>query len=435
MNRLAHFFSSLSLSLFILLSGCENAQKVDLLIINGTLVDGTGNPSFIGDIAISGSIIKFVGNSDTIKLSPTKTIDASGMIVTPGLIDPHTHSWGDLRSRENNSNINYLTQGVTTVFNGNDGGGPFDIEAAIKNLNPEGIGTNTAFFIGHGTVREAVLGKENIQPSTDQLDEMKKLVTQGMKNGALGFSTGLYYAPGNYSTTEEVIELTKTIAPYNGVYDSHIRDESSYSIGLLEAVKETIRIGKDSDVPVHIAHIKALGVDVWDKSEEVINLIEVAQENGVKVTADQYPWIASGTSLQNALINRWVMAGGETDYLSRLNDPSLLPKIKAEMKENLRKRGGPKSILITADCKQEDLIGLHLGEIALKLEIDPIEAALKIAREGGARIASFNMTKNDLENFIVKSWVMTSSDGTKGHPRKYASFPKKYRDYVIDVVL
>lgn len=431
MNKTTYFLLFLSIFLFSQCSNSSNENEIDILIKGGTIVDGTGSPSYIGDIGLKGNEIVFVGDASTSNVKARQTIEANELVVSPGFIDPHTHSLSDLKSDSNNSNLNYLTQGVTTVMNGNDGGGPTDIEAAEKELMKNGIGTNTAFLVGHNTIREAILESKDVAPDSLQLEEMKALVRKGMETGAFGFSTGLYYVPGFYAETEEVIALAKEAVPFNGLYESHIRDESTYNIGLIESVKETIEIGEKAGVPVHFAHIKALGVDVWGKSGEVIELIEAAQKRGVKITADQYPWVASGTHLENALINRWVMEGGEEKYQDRLNNSKLLPKIKEEIIENLRKRGGAASILITADCKDESMIGFNLKEISEKLQRDSIQLVLDIARNGGARIASFNMNPKDLENFMQQDWVMTSSDGTKGHPRKFGTFPKKFQDYVM----
>lgn len=404
----------------------------DFLIINGLVIDGTGKSSYLADIAIKDTEIVFVGDADTVNIKTTQLIDATGLIVSPGFIDSHTHSLGDLKNKEKSSNLNYLTQGVTTVMNGNDGGGPIYIDSVASQLMANGIGTNTAFLVGHGTVRKAVLGGKNITPDSTELKQMQLLVTKAMQQGAFGFSTGLYYAPGSFSTTQEVIALAKEVKPFNGLYESHIRDESTYNIGLINAVKEAIQIGEEAGIPVHLAHIKALGVDVWHKSDEVIKIVEEAQKRGIIVTADQYPWKASGTHIENALIDRWVMAGSNDDYYARLNDKSLLPQIKIEIEENLRKRGGAEAILITADCYDTTMIGKTLAQIANNLLQDPVTVTLKIAQNGGARIASFNMNEDDVANFMKQPWVMTCSDGTKGHPRKFASYPQKYKEYVLE---
>ncbi len=420
------------ISAFLIISiiSCSSqSNELDILIKGGKIIDGNNQEAFTGDIGIVADSIVFIGNANAENLKAKKTIDASGLTVTPGFIDPHTHALGDLQSEERNQNINYLTQGVTTVFVGNDGRGPIDIDKVAEKLE-KGIGTNVAFFVGHGTIRLAVLGDEDVAPNKEELDEMRAFVKKGMETGAFGLSTGLYYFPGSFSETEEVIELTKVIVPYNGIYESHIRDESSYNIGLINSVKETIRIGEESGAPVHFSHIKALGVDVWGKSTEVIQLVEEAQSRGVKVTGDQYPWKASGTSIRGALVNRWVSEGGAEQYMKRINDEKILPRIRAEIKENIRRRGGAESLLISAGAKDKSMIGLTLAEISEKMELDPVETALAIERNGGASVASFNMNEDDIINFMKQDWIMTSSDGSTGHPRKFASFPEKYQRYV-----
>lgn len=415
----------------LLLSCTKNTLEVDYLIVGGMVIDGTGRPSFKADVAINNKKIVFVGNEDTISIKAEHIVHAEGLVVSPGFIDPHTHSLNDLKSKGRNNNLNYLTQGVTTVMNGNDGEGTYNIDRLSAQLMAKGIGTNAAFLVGHGMVRNEILGREAVEPDSTQLYQMKELVRQGMEQGAFGLSAGLYYAPGSFAKTEEVIELAKVVKPYGGLYESHIRDESTYNIGLISAVEEAIRIGEEANVPVHIAHLKALGIDVWHKSDEIIEIAEKAQARGVTLTADQYPWIASGTNIDNALISRWVMAGGQEEYYSRLKNKSLLTKIRSEMKENLRKRGGANSILITADCRDTTMIGKTLAQIATSLNRDPISVALEIALNGGARIASFNMDEYDVMNLMKQPWVMTCSDGSKGHPRKYATYPQKYKEYVV----
>ncbi|UXX79869.1 amidohydrolase family protein [Reichenbachiella carrageenanivorans] len=406
--------------------------NVEVWIKGGTIVDGTGRAAYVGDLAIIGDRIVHVDQNLGSHISAKTIVDARGLIVSPGFIDPHTHSIGDLKSLSRRQNLNYLTQGVTTVMNGNDGEGPYNVDRISEVLLANGIGTNTAFLVGHGTVREAVLGSKDERPDSAQLAQMKLLVDQGMKEGAFGLSAGLYYAPGSFSKTDEVSALAAVVKPYGGLYESHIRDESTYNIGLVAAIDEAITVGKEAGVPVHIAHIKALGVDVWGKSQEVIDLIENAQRSGVLVTADQYPWRASGTHLGNALLNRWVMADGKEAYQNRLIDERLLPKIRAELNENLRRRGGAEALLITADCWEEKFIAKNIKQIAEELQMSPEETVLYILRNGGARVASFNMNETDIKNFMQQPWVMTCSDGTKGHPRKYASFPEKYERFVLE---
>lgn len=340
----------------ITLSGCieQRAQSkpmhLDTLIINGAVYNGHAAPARVQSIGIRGNKIAFVGDHSKTAIQAGQIVDAEGLLVSPGFIDPHTHSYPDLANPKLSSNINYLTQGVTTVFAGNDGGGSPHINQQFARLaggtGAGGTGTNVALFAGHGTIRQEVMGRVDRSPTTDELLAMKALLKQAMNQGALGLSTGLFYVPGSYSKTDEVIELAKVAAEYGGVYESHIRDESTYNIGVIAAIEELIKIGEQADIPVHIAHIKALGVDVWGKSENIIQRVEHARMNGIKVTVDQYPWRASSTGIHKAVVSSWVLSGAEQEIQARLNNPELLPRIKREMKENIRRRGGAESLLI-----------------------------------------------------------------------------------------
>lgn len=411
-------------------AGGDAKITVDLIITNGKVFVGDNAPAQDLYVAIKNDRIVYVGDTKDLLIGKTE-IDAAGLYVVPGFIDPHTHSLGELQSDEKSkrTNLNYLTQGVTTVVNGNDGFGDPDIETLAGQLEQAQIGTNTALFIGHGALREKIMGREKRAPSTDELAAMENAIGSGMEAGALGLSTGLFYAPGSFSDTEEVIALSKIASKHGGVYDSHIRDEATYNIGLEAAIDEVLQIAKQADIHVNISHIKALGVDAWGKSEPVIQMIESAQASGLSVSADQYPWQASGTRISNALLPRWVKAGSKAEYMARLDDPNLLPKIISETRENLRKRGGPSAVLITQD--KNGWQNKTLEQIADENGLSAVDMAIEIARQDDARIASFNMNSDDIENFMRQPWVMTSSDGSTGHPRKYASYPQKYSQYVI----
>ena len=258
---------------------------------------------------------------------------------------------------------------------------------------------------------------------------MKRLVARAMCEGALGFSTGLFYAPQSFATTEEVIALAREAATRGGLYDTHQRDESSYGVGLMGSVAEALRIGREASLPVHFAHIKALGVDVQGQASKVIQAIEAAREAGQDVTADQYPWAASGTSLEAALLPRWAVDGGRPALRARLAEPATLARVQAEMRENLRRRGGANSLLLTS--ADHAWTGKTLAEAARAWGLEPIDAALRIVRDdGGAMVASFNMIEPDIRLFMRQPWVVTGSDGSDGHPRQYATFPTKYARYV-----
>ncbi len=406
-------------------------QQLELLILHGKLVDGSGKRPRTVDIGIRGDRIVFVGDARKANLTAERIIDATGLVVAPGFIDSHTHTLNDLSDPNRKSNEAYLMQGVTTVVTGNDGGSVLNIGETLRKWDEQGIGTNAILLTGHGTIRGRVLGQTDAQPTPTQLEEMKALVARAMDEGAFGLSTGLYYAPGSYAKTEEVIELSKVAAAKGGIYDTHMRDESSYSIGLLGSIKETIRIGREAKIPVHISHIKALGPEVWGQSKQAIDLIKKARAQGIEASACQYPYTASGTSLQASLIPRWAEVGGRAELLKRIDDPQARPRLLSEMEENLKRRGGAESLLIT-DARDGQLVGKKLSEIANARNKSAVEAALELIQSGNIGVASFNMNEKDIERFMKQSFMMTCSDGSTGHPRKYGTFPRKLREYVYN---
>ena len=407
-------------------------DSVDILIRGGSLIDGTGSAARRADVGIRGDRIVFVGDAASRRFRAGREIDARGLTVSPGFIDPHSHTFGDLGHADPRRRLNAgsLMQGVTTVVTGNDGGGPIDVGAELKRLEGLTMGTNVALFTGFGTIRSKVLGPSSGAPDATQLAQMREHVKTGMEGGALGLSTGLYYAPQSYAKTEEVIALAREAASRGGIYDSHLRDESSYTIGLLGAISEAIRIGREAGLPVHIAHIKALGVDVWGQSDSAIALIRAARASGQRVTADQYPYTASGTSVGASLLPRWAEAGGRDSLRQRAGDPATRERLLAEMRENLRRRNGAKSLLLTGGSSE--VRGKTLEEIAKAQGAEPVVAALTIILNGGASVASFNMDEKDIRAFMQQDFVFTGSDGSGGHPRKFGAFSKKLREYVLE---
>jgi N-acyl-D-amino-acid deacylase len=405
-------------------------QQVDVLIRGGSVIDGSGGAAHAADVGIRGDRIIFVGNAATGRVTAAKTIDASGLIVAPGFIDPHTHTAGDLSNPQRKANLPYLMQGVTTVITNNDGGGSIEIGRLLDAWKSGGIGTNAAVYVGQGSVRQAVLGMSDKPPTPAQLDSMRAIVNRAMDQGAIGISTGLYYAPGSYSTTEEVIELSKVAAAKGGRYDTHLRDESSYTIGLIGAVNEAIRIGREAHLPIHISHIKALGADVWGQSDTIIALMKHARATGVDITASQYPYTASGSSGGASLLPRWAEAGGGDSLRARIADPQIRARLVADMTDNLRRRGGASTLLMTS-TRDSTILGKRLDAIARERKTTPVEAAIQIILNGGSSVASFNMNEKDIEKFMVQDFITTDSDGSDGHPRKYGTFPKLIRDYVL----
>jgi N-acyl-D-amino-acid deacylase len=409
------------------------AEPADVLIQGGTVYSGAAVPPSSDDVVIVGDKIVYVGLDGAKRYQPREIVNAQGKIVAPGFIDAHTHPETFVRSKDSKQRLNapWLYQGATTLLIGVDGYGTPDVTKERTLFEEQGIGTNLVLYVGFGAVRTQVLHEDDRTPSTVELSEMSKLVAKGMCEGAIGFSTGLFYAPQSFAKTAEVIALAKEAATRGGIYDTHQRDESSYSIGLLNSVNEAIQIGREAGMPVHFAHIKALGVDVQGQAPQVIAAIDAARRAGQDVTADQYPWAASGSNLESSLLPRWSVDGGRSALLIRLDSAAQREKIRAEMRENLRRRGGAESLLLTS--ADTPWTGKTLTEIAQSWTIEPIDAALRIIRtsEHGTDVASFNMSENDIRLFMRQPWVVTSSDGSDGHPRQYATFPTKYAKYVL----
>lgn len=413
------------------------AKQADLLIHGGTIYDGSSTTPIVGDVAISRDRIVYVGPSAGNPYKGKRSIDATGMIIAPGFIDPHTHADALVMGKTPRERLNlpWIMQGVTTIFTGVDGfgqpGGKVEVGKLLKHVDSAQSGVNVATYVGFGAVRKAVIGDADRVPTAAELEKMKGLVATGMCEGALGLSTGLFYAPQSFATTSEVVAVAKEAAVRGGVYDTHLRDESSYTIGVMNATREAISIGRDAGMPVHIAHLKLLGVDVHGKAPELVAIIDAARAEGLDVTADQYPWEASGSGLKPSLLPRWAMDGGRDAMLARFADPQQLARIKTEMVENLRRRGGASSLLLTRPGFE--WTGKRLAEIAAQWNVDPIDAALRIIKTSpdGSSVLSFNMVESDIKLLMQQPWIMTSSDGSTGHPRKYASFPRKYAKYVL----
>lgn len=427
-------FAALAGSLILLpasASPAPPAEPFDIVIRGGTIYTGEA-PPFIGDVAVRGDRIVFVGKKAG--GAARRTIAAQGMIVAPGFIDPHTHADSALMSDNAAARLllPFLTQGVTTAFIGVDGGGSVDLGKTLGTAagadQRRDFGVNFASYIGFGAVRSAVIGNADRTPTGEELERMQAHVRTAMCRGALGLSTGLFYAPQSFAKRDEVTSLARVAASAGGIYDSHLRDEASYSIGLLGAVDEAIAIGREAAIPVHIAHIKALGVDVQGQAPQVIARIEAARAAGLVVHADQYPWSASGTGLSAALMPRWAQDGGRAAMLKRFSDSETLPRLRAEAEENLRRRGGPSAILITTG--PDWARGKTLAELARDKGNDPVSSAIALLKEEEVSIASFNQSEDDIARFMKRDWVVTSSDASAGHPRYYASFARKYVTYV-----
>jgi N-acyl-D-amino-acid deacylase len=317
-----------------------------------------------------------------------------------------------------------------------DGGGPTDLTAQRARYGKQGIGLNVGLMVPHGSVRQAVIGMSDRDPDSEQIAKMVDLVRQGMRAGAFGLSSGLYYAPGSYAKTEEVVALARMAAQFGGVYSSHIRDESDYSIGLVAAVQEVITIAEESGLIGVVSHVKALGPASHGLSMAVVERIEAARARGVQVYTDQYPYAASGTGIVGALMPRWAQVGGRDAMMRRVRGDER-KKILAEVRENIARRGGARTLFISRFQPDPAIEGRHLEELAEKAGKSPEEHALDLLQRGDASLVSFNMSERDLELIMRQTWNMTSTDGDlvpmgqgKPHPRAYGAFPRKLRLYV-----
>lgn len=412
------------------------AAHFDLLIRHGTVVDGSGGKPYIADVGIEGDRIAFIGDADREGHDAKRTLDAKGLVVSPGFIDPHTHSYHDLASAERHANLPYLLQGVTTVVIGNDGivletdGADLDlIGATLAKLERNRIGTNVAMLVGHNAVRHRVMGDVDRAPSANELEAMEHAIDEGMREGAFGMSTGLVYTPGNFSRTDEVVALAKRAAAAGGIYDTHMRDEGNFRTGLMRSVQETLQIGREAQIPVHISHIKALGVDVWGKSAEVIAAIREARAQGLDVTASQYPYTASATHIVPALVPGWARDGGNEALLRRLEDRATRDRVAADIDKALHQRNGPAAQKLVRS-KNPAFEGKTLDVVARELDLSAAQAAIEVIRQGGSGIVSFNMSDADVDAFMQQDFVVAGSDGSSGHPRQAGTFARRIGEYV-----
>jgi N-acyl-D-amino-acid deacylase len=429
-----------SYRLFVALVVCATsaqAQHYDVLIRHGRVLDGTGNPWFLADVGVIGDKIVAVGSLEN--AAATRVIDATGLYVSPGFIDVHSHAATGLATAALAPGRPLLAQGITTIVGNPDGQGPIDLPKQRADLETHPLGVNVALMIGHGSARGAILGMNDRDPTSAELERMRAIVKLGMEAGAFGMSDGPYYAPASYAKTEEIIALAKVVAPYSGVYTSHIRDESDYTVGLVAAVDEVIRISREAHLTGIVTHIKALGPHVWGLSSHVVQRIEQARAEGVPVYADQYPYDASGTSIVSALVPRWALVGGDTALKRRITDATDGPRLRSELTENLSRRGGAERLQFALYDADHSIEGKTLSQAARERNVDPVDLALAIVSHGDAAVTSFNMSESDIATFMRQPWTMTCTDGGlvamgEGvpHPRFYGAFSRKIRKYVVE---
>lgn len=412
-------------------------QPFDLLIRDGRLLDGSGALPVRGDVGVREGRIAAIG--DLGRAPAVRTIEAAGRLVTPGFIDVHSHAGEGLVRRGLQQGQPLLAQGITTIVANPDGGGPVDLARQREAFGVLGLGVNVGLLVGHGSVREAVLGAEPRAPSDEELDRMRALVRSGMEEGAFGLSSGLFYVPGQYASTDEVVALMQVVAEYGGLHTSHVRDEGNYSVGLVAAVDEIIEIAERTGTIGIVSHMKALGSDSWGLAGAAIARIDRARARGVRVFTDQYPYSASSTSLTGALVPGWAQAGGREAMLARFAAPATRSRVLADIRDNLRRRNGPEAIVLAQFGPDRRFEGQSLADVARTLDLPPEEAVVSLLERAGALIVSFNMADRDIEHIMRQPYTMTSSDGglvfpTEGrpHPRSYGAFPRKIAHYVFE---
>lgn len=444
------------------------AQQYDILIRNGRVVDGTGNPWIYADVGVTGDRIAFIRRAPA-GATAKRVIDAKGLIVAPGFIDMLEQSEWNLLI--DNQAFSKLTQGITTGITGEGGSiAPQndetiadrhdflehyhltvdwrDLDGYFRRLEKQGSGINLGTYVGATQVRRYVIGTVDRAPTAEELTRMQQLVEQAMRQGAMGVSTSLIYAPAFYAKTDELIALAKVASRYGGIYASHIRNEGDHE---MEALDEAFRIGREANIPVEIWHLKVSGRQNWGKMPSVIAAIEAARSSGVDVTANQYPYIASGTSL-GATIPPKYHEGGSQAFVNRLKDPQVRAAIRQELAgpvgstENMwRGTGGPQGILISSvlDPALKHYEGRTIAQIAADEHKDPLDALMDVVIAGKDHVSAvyFTMSEDDVKFAMQQPFVSVGTDAgaanvqgplseSKVHPRAYGSFPRILGRYV-----
>ena len=442
----------------------------DVIIRNGRIIDGAGNPWFRGDLGIRGGRIAAIGPLE--KAAATRVIDATGLVVAPGFIDMLGQS--EVALLIDHRALSKLSQGITTEITGEGGSAapqsaatiaavqpsldPYhlkidwsDLAGYFQRLEKNGTPLNLGTYVGAAQVREAVMGDVNRAPSAEELAKMKALVAEAMQQGAFGVSTALIYPPGHYAKTDELIELARVAAQYGGIYASHIRSEGRSQIA---AVEEALRIGREAHLPVEIFHLKVSGQKRWGEMPKVAAMIQAARDSGEDVTADMYPYVAGATALASSL-PPWVADGGAQKLLERLRDPGLRQRIKQEMAathddwENLYlDAGGATGVMISSvvnpDLKQ--YTGKTVAEVAAQQKKDPLEALFDfvLADKGLTGALYFIANEDDLQYGLKQPWSSIGLDAGEspldgplfephGHPRAFGSMPRFLGHYVRDL--
>ena len=413
-----------------------------VLFTGATILDGSGEASFVADVAVEGERITFVGDASAAEVAPRDTIALDGLLLTPGFIDMHSHI--TLDQAYGRPAVEFLTQGITTGVIGVDGASTTDLATLYAELEDLGVGKNIVSYIGHGSVREAVMGMDDRAPTADELDQMKALVRKGMEDGAFGLSSGLFYTPGYYAEADEVIELGRVAAEYpiggehSPVYDTHDRDlgASYQGVGYHNSIREAIHIGAESGLRTIFSHFNAQGAHLYGRAAEGAAIIDSARAEGLEVAAAQHVHTSTMSSLRAYTIPRWAQAGGPEQMVRRFAHPDTARLLDVQTMEMLEIRGGPEKIVF-ADARPE-FNGKTLADVAADRGLTVSEAVREIMSESNPWV--MNRDLYDVENtryLATMPWMMTCTDGvtpTPGakivHPRVYATFPKKINDFV-----
>jgi N-acyl-D-amino-acid deacylase len=435
---------------------------LDLKFNNGVVVDGTGRNRFKTDIGIKDGLIAEIG--DLKKLNAVKEYDIAGLIIAPGFIDIHSHS--EISTLINPEASGKAYQGVTTEVVGNCGSSAApalkkaiasvkrnlskyglnlnwgNLKEYFEEIKSKGSALNIASLIGHGLLRKAVMGDKTGEPTSDELKEMKQLLLDAMEDGAYGLSTGLIYPPSSYATTEELIELAKVVADYEGIYATHLRDEGD---NLISAVQEAIEIGKKAKVSVQISHHKAIGKRNWGKVEETLDMIREANQFGLDINCDLYPYLATSTGLA-ALLPSEIKKGGREQVLERLKDKRIVCQIKDYWQNERRGKESWDKIFIAEVNKavNKNWEGKNIEEIAEEWGKMPAEVVIEllIMEDLDINMIKFSISPNDLEEVLKCPYSMIASDALtraksgilsqgKPHPRAYGTFPRAIKKFVL----
>lgn len=447
-----------------LMVGCSVRNRFNVIIKNGQLLDGLGSPPLKTDLGMNGDKITAIGNLQT--ATADVVIDAGGLAVSPGFIDIHTHT--DVELLVNPNGESKIHQGVTTEISGNCGYSPFPLndldfteldESTFKRygihinwrdtagfldaLEQKGTSLNYATFTGHGNLRAFVVGKNDVQPTPEQMAEMKKVLAQSIEAGSLGLSTGLEYTPGSFAKTDELTELCKVVAIYSGVYSTHMRNEDDR---VEEAIEEALQVCRGANVSLQISHLKAGNKVNWYKVDNMLKMIHDASAAGLPVHADRYPYTAWSTGLTN-LLPLWSRQGSTDDLIARLNDKNIIPKLRDFSENKSRNIGGWDRYVISSCFTSENkkFEGKSILECARVTGKLPFEFIRNLLIEERARVSiiGFAMSEENLRKVLTSPLMMIGSDGnarapygllskSKPHPRGYGTFPRLLGRYARD---